>query len=372
MNNSVDKGRRELQLAMVEALENSGFRAGIILPTGTGKAWVLIECLKRINPKGRVWYLCNSEELRDKTFKDELIKWGAEKYIEKIEFMCYQSAYRLEDEEVELCLADEADYVAGQLSKSMTNNKFKHIVLVSATLSAEKRKLIEGIVPIVSEIGLQDIENQGLLNKSRYYEVNYLLTPTESKKYCSYSRTFSRLLNDGKSNHKALEMLKIQRRHFLGSLKSSEVICKKLLKELYKEEQARIVIFCNLSSQADKVCRYSYHSKSVNNMLKEFDEGSIRTLSVVGKIDRGVNIGSGGISSPINRLIFESPTKSSTKFLQRSGRGRRLQAHEVLDVYFLIPHFKNNLGKLLPTIVKKWIRQSTASIDYKPINYKFK
>lgn len=375
MSVNVDKARRELQLGIVDAIKAAGYNGVAISPTGSGKAFVLIECLKRLKPKGRIFYLCESQINRDKTFKEELIKWEAEEWIEKIEFLCYQTAYKLENQEVELCLADECDFIAHKYKRAFTHNKFKHIVAVSATLTEEKRKLIESIVPIVYEVGLQEIEEKGLLNKTRYHEVNFLLTPKENLVYLQMSRNFAQLLNDGKANKWKLEMLKIKRGHFLASLESSKRVCKRLIEELLKDVESRIIIFTGLSSQADAVCEHSYHSKSTENNLIEFHEGRIRALSVVGKVTRGVNIGaigSKGISSPVSRIIFEAPQRSATKFLQKSGRGRRLKNDSVLDVYFCIPFFKNNYGKIMSTIVSKWVKASTESIDYKPIKYNFK
>lgn len=372
MSVDVDKKRYELQLEVVETLERADYNGIAICPTGLGKALILIECLKNISPRGRVWYLSDSQLNRDSTFKNELIKWGAEEWIDRIEFYCYQTAFKLKDEEVELCLADELDVVAEAYSRSCLLNKFEHFIGVTATLPPEKRKLVEKIRPVVYEIGLQEIEDQGLLNKSRYFEVNYMLTPKENKKYLEFNQQFVRLLQDSKKNTQELEFLKIRRGQFLAGLESSAKVCKRLVNELIKEGK-KVLIFCNLSVQADKVCENSYHSKSVNNMLTDFNEDKIKLLSVVSKIDRGVNLGvdSGGVFSPVGALILESPNRSATKFLQRSGRGRRLQVHQTLDVYLLIAHYRNFRGQSLPTVVKRWVNNATKSINYKPIQYKF-
>lgn len=366
MEKAINRERRDLQTDMVDALEKVDFNGIVVASTGIGKAWVLIESLKRLKPKGRIWYVCDSELNRDETFKNELIKWGAKSWIDKIEFMCYQSAYKISDEDVEFAMLDEFDFaLTPEYTKAFKNNNFAHLVAVSATLTDDKRRIAENIRPVVFEIGLQETEDKGLLNKTRYHFVNFMLNPLETDKYLDFSRTFAKLLSDGKKNRYKLEFLKIQRGQFLANLTSSKLICRKLIQKLYEDEQSRIVVFCGLSKQADKICDYSYHSKSTYNHLKDFDEGKIRVLAVVEKISRGVNI------NGINRIIYESPRKSSTKFLQKTGRGRRLNPEEYLDVYFLIPYYRNRGGKLKPTIVKKWIEESTKSIQYEPITYKF-
>jgi superfamily II DNA or RNA helicase len=160
-------------------------------------------------------------------------------------------------------------------------------------------------------------------------------------------------------------MLQIQRKQFLSNLESARNVCRKLLVKLYKDESNKIIIFCGLTEQADKICKYSYHAKSTEDNLTLFDEGSIRVISVVGKIDRGVNI------DGANTVIFESPTKSSTKFIQRSGRSRRLPIEQTTHIYYLIPYYIDRRGELRPTVVRNWVDESTSKINFKPSIYEF-
>lgn len=364
---AVNKKRRSIQKDVVNSIESNGFNGFAIAPTGIGKAWILIQILKKLNPKS-CWYLCDSTDNRDTTFKKELIKWGAEKWLDRIEFMCYQTAYKLKGFKVDLLLADEADFsLTEKYSEVYSNNSFKHKALVSGTLSPEKYSILAGLdIPIVYHMEIDEAEEEGALNKANYFLVNYLLTPSENKKYLNFNRTFARVLNRPHSR-KEVEFIQISRKHFLSSLKSSVNVCRKLMKHLYeKDSHSKILVFCGLSEQADAVCKYSYHSKTDDTFFKSFDKGEIRVLSVVAKADRGLNI------NGVNIIIFESPTKSSTKFKQRSGRGRRLGIDDVLDVYFLIPYFKDLRGKVRPTIVYDWVFKTAGKLNsFDPVTYKF-
>jgi superfamily II DNA or RNA helicase len=362
----INEERRKLQVEAIEALENNDYNGFAIAPTGIGKAWILIQCLMKINPKGRVWYLCDSEDNRDKTFKKELLKWASEEWIDKIEFMCYQTAYKLSDEKVEVCLCDEADMaLTPKYHKAMTNNKFKHLILVSATLEGKKRAIAKSIVPIVYERNLKEVEDAKLLNSAKHYLVNFMLNKKENDKYLLYNYKFGKLLLSHTRNREALEFLQIQRKQFLSSLETSRNVCRKLLKYLHKHEGNKILVFCGLTDQADKICKYSYHAKSDVDYLDLFDKGLIRALAVVGKVDRGQNI------TGINNIVYESPTKSYTKNVQRSGRGRRLAQDEVLHIYYLIPYYVDRRGNTVPTVVKKWVYQSTKTLNFNPKTFKF-
>lgn len=361
----VNEKRREVQLMAVDALEQHKYNGVVIAPTGIGKAWILIECLKRLKPKGRVWYLCDSTENRDVTFKKELKKWDAEEWIDKIEFMCYQSAYKFDNERGDLMLCDEFDMALTPMySQGITENKFKHKVMVSASLNPEKRAMAKTIAPIVFEKYIKEVEDEGLLNKAEHYFVNFMLSKEENSKYLGYNETFRRLLNDDRPHKARLEMLQIQRKHFLSSLGSSKNVCKKLIRKLYSDKSNKVLVFCGLSDQADEICDYSYHSKSEYDYLKPFDEGKIRVLTVVAKADRGLNL------NGVNNIIFESPTKSSTKMIQRSGRGRRLQVDDMLYIFYLIPYYTTKHGAVEPTIVKKWVFEATTKMNFEPKDYK--
>lgn len=344
----------------LKALKESNYNGFVIAPTGVGKSYILIQALKKIKPKGTIWYLCDSELNRDETFKNELIKWGAEKYIDKIEFMCYQTACKIHGAKVDLVLGDEVDFaLTSKYKLSLENNKFNHKVLVSATLSPDKRKLAKAIAPIIYEKGLHDIEGEGIVNDSKFYIVNYMLYSNENNKYLGYNNTFVKHINQG--NKFKIEQTQIMRRLFLSTLSSSSDACKRLLKDLYPESHRKILIFCGTADQADRICKYSFHSKNNDiGTFKDFDEGKIRILSVVGKVDRGVNI------NGVNTVIFEAPPRSNTKWQQKSGRGRRLHVDDTLDIYFLVPYYKDKYGKVKPTIVEKYVRESVGKLKINP------
>lgn len=361
--------KQELLDKAYNALEKSNFSAMLILPTGSGKSSLLIRALKKLKPK-RCVYLADSTLNRDKTFKEELIKQGAEEWVDKIEYMCYQTMCRKKGEKYDLVLGDEGDFaMTKKYSKAFTNNTFKYKIIVSATLAEDKRALAKKIAPIVFEAGLSDIEGKGIVNTTNYYVVNYMLSDKENFAYLKYNTMFAHLMNAKPLNHFRLQSLQLTRKRFLNNLNSSLRVCRALLKELYENPKNKILIFCGLTEQADRVCKYSYHTQNGNIAAFEaFDNGDIRAISVVDKVSRGLNI------NGVNNIIFESPENSETKHQQKSGRGRRLKADDELSIYFLVPYFKDRNGTVRATIVEKWIYNSTGKMNIKPIihNLKYK
>lgn len=360
----INEERRKLQLEALQALRDNSFRGIVILPTGTGKSFVLIEALKELYRHGMsVLYTCDSIRLRDSDFDKELEKWDAEEYSFVMEKECYASAYKFKGRHYNILLADEGDYgLTPSYSKIFTENTFDHIIFVSATLEAKKRAIAAEIAPIVYERKLKEIEENKVVNKSQFYYVPYLLNEKENIAYLEYNKRFHHLLNTvSPYTDKQLKFLTFERLHFLASLESSAYICRELMKDIRtKNPNARILTFCGVTEQADKICKYSYHTKNQeNNNLDKFNNGEINEIVVCGKIDRGINL------NGVNVAVMENVTSSETKMIQKLGRGKRLGVDEILNVYFLVPYykqFKMNRVQTYPTIILSKIQKACRNM----------
>jgi superfamily II DNA or RNA helicase len=128
--------------------------------------------------------------------------------------------------------------------------------------------------------------------------------------------------------------------------------------ELEADKKRRMLIFCNSTEQADRVCTYSYHTKNAQEgYLDKFNNGDIHKIAVCGKIDRGVNLNS------VNTAILEYVTRSETKAVQKLGRGKRLNVDELLDVYILIPYYKKfGSNKPYPTVVLSKVQEACKNL----------
>lgn len=378
----INEEKRKIQIEALEALEQNKYNGVFILPTGSGKSWVLIEALKRLVEKydyKNIWYLCNSTDLRDRDFPKELEEWGAGHLKDRITFMCYQTAYKLENQEVDVVLADEFDYsLTPEYSKVYLNNKFRYRILTTAFIDKEKMPYLERLgVFVVYSKGLQQVEDAEVLNKSQYYFVNFLMTDAESKEYLQLSNRVHQLWGEVKNpltpTHKLkylnyrLELATRARKHFLNALQSSIKMTRRLIGEIYNaDKNCKVLTFCELTKQADAICKYSYHGDSDPTNLDKFRNDEIQVLTVCGKINRGVNI------RGINNIIFESCNQSKTQLTQRLGRGKRLGVDEILNVYFMIPCYQEN-GKVKFTKVKDWVLNAAAKLDLSNAKtYRFK
>jgi len=357
----MNQERLKIQNEILESVKQNNYNGCVIAPTGTGKAYIMVQIIKLLDPK-TILYTCDNKILRDKTFREEVIKWGAEKYLDRMEMQCYQTTHKWKDKHFDLLLADEADFcVSPKYINLIKNNTFTNKVLFTGTLSDDKRRILKKYVPIVHEVEIAEVEDRKALNKANVIFVNYELTAIENARYLGFNESFKKILNKpemGWMDKMRLKQIQQARSIFLKSLGSSKEATRTLLKRLYADHNNKILIFCGLTEQADSVCRWSYHGKNEGlEYLDKFNKGEIRVLSVVAKIDRGLNI------NGINTVIFEAPTRSKTKTMQQSGRSRRLGVDEVTNLYFMIPYYKDRRGVVRPTVVQDYVFESGQDLN---------
>jgi superfamily II DNA or RNA helicase len=228
-------------------------------------------------------------------------------------------------------------------------------------MTEDKLRIVQSYVPVIHELKINEAEDRSVVNKINVTYVNYELTALENAEYLSFNEQFKKILVKTQLNKwDKMRLNGVQRRRklFLQSLNSSKEATRCLIKKLYGDHSNKILIFCGTTEQADKVCKFSFHGKNEShNWLDKFNDNEVRVLSVVSKIDRGLNI------DGVNNIIFESPTKSKTKTMQRSGRARRLGVDEITNCYFMIPYYRDRTNNLKPTVVMDYVLESAEDLD---------
>lgn len=288
-----------------------------------------------------------------------MVKWGAGDYVHQIERHCYAGAYKIKDQDYDVWLADEFDYMlTPEYVKFAQNNTFKHKILVSATLEGHKRELAEQIAPIVFEKKTWEIEADGVINKTDHFMVNFQLTPQENYLYAQYQKLFEKYMADPDKYTKSIDWLTRERKMFLGTLGSARAVCQSLIRYLHNSvPDTRALVFANYAAQIDSIMPWTFHTENEKaGWMEKFTNGEINFLGVVGKVDRGINF------NGVNTIVYESMFASETKMTQKSGRGKRLQQDLMLRAYYLIPYWQDE-SKLKPTVALKWFNKATRNID---------
>lgn len=322
-----------------------------------------------------------------------------------------QTCYKWDEEILktfDLIILDEIHTITSpEYGRLITVAKSANIARIGLTATPSlhddfKKFFYDNYIPIVYEY--YDSAKDGIINKRQYYIYKYKLTDdykiiagTKAKPFnvgeatqYSYlsdqikkgqllmSRTGSKdWFNDaaewawkglGTSSQKSAAMTYLNaikyRKSFLWNLSSSADIAIKIKKKILTEFKGiytytgdsmnsnKVLLFSELTTQAEKLSVYSIHSKqneeTNKKLLQMFDDDEIRELSSVRSLTLGLNI------KGANWAIMESYNSSPTDALQRLGRTDRLSTDDVANVVILVPE---------GTQANEWFNKFSESLD---------
>jgi len=376
-------------------------RALAIVPTGSGKALLSLMIVEDLQPE-KILYITNSTLGRDKTMPDEFRKWGMEKYLIRTEFTTYQAAYKWKRSEKDLTgyfiIADEVDFIGTQYSKFFTTYKDIDTFAMTGYAVEKKLKMLKKFFPVVVNITREQLQKEGILNKTNIVFVQYCLSKaktllvnytkdgiakqfytSENESYAYFdkweAKSLDRMSNAFNSGDMALyerlsivvdEVIPRKRAAFIWNMKSTETIVKQIKEEILENPNNKVIIFSLRTKTADNLSKYTYHgknSKAVNTKnFADFNSDEIRELSVVGKINRDANM------VGLNNLIIAQFNTSLTNLTQITGRGLRLKSNEISTMYMLLPYYiAQEKGK---NVIKKTVAVNWAKLAMKAFNLK--
>jgi superfamily II DNA or RNA helicase len=386
------------------------FAQSFIKGTGTGKskdgiliAKQIYERYKNSGTEFKPLLLVNSTNLRDNGWKAEFIKWGEEELYNLFTVECYQTVYKWRDTEWSFVLADEGDFsLTEEYSKFYINNKYDCLLLLTATVSEDKKALLDIIAPVTFRYSTQQAQQDGVLNKSVFVQVNFDLDNkdkyvevkrgknmfffTEQQHYAyiegqfrkqqilcntlksrSHRHELGLIVMDAKtlSTHekelswaeKKAQMIATQRMNLLFNLKSSRLATQQVVKRILQKSGTKVLIFSKRTEQIDKLCKYTYHSNSPDNSsVSAFNGDDTRVLGVVDAMNRGVNL------VGVTHIVKESYNGSSTDFQQQHGRGTRLSPDDTMMFIAMVPYWSDG-GVRTATQAETWFTKMTADFD---------
>lgn len=322
-----------------------------------------------------------------------------------------QTCYKWDEEilkSFDLIILDEIHTITSpEYGRLITVAKSANIARIGLTATPSlhdefKKFFYDNYIPIVYEY--YDSAKDGIINKRQYYIYKYKLTDdykiiagTKAKPFnvgeatqYSYlsdqikkgqllmSRTGSKdWFNDaaewawkglGTSSQKSAAMTYLNaikyRKSFLWNLSSSADIAIKIKKKILTEFKGiytytgdsmnsnKVLLFSELTTQAEKLSVYSIHSKqneeTNKKLLQMFDDDEIRELSSVRSLTLGLNI------KGANWAIMESYNSSPTDIIQKLGRTDRLSKDDVANVVILVPE---------GTQANEWFNKFSESLD---------
>ena len=359
---------------------NSGI-GSIIAGTGFGKSRCgVLACkyiLDRI-PTSKALVLVPTIQLQEQ-FAEEFEKWGCGTYLNSIEIMCYQSAYKLQGQEYSIVICDEVHLgLSKQYRKFFKNNSYKHLLAMTATIPEEVEYKLEllKMAPKVYEITLDQCVAMGLVSPYEIYCVPLELTFGERLLYDDIHKEFVghklalgpdafSLAKVFLKSKQASSEEKYHASGFYKTIRERKGIVDQAHAKIDKFKQLvednadkRIITFGGLNEFTDKLAESVaplaevYHSKITlkkrREALRRFKEGEVNILCSTKALNQGFDIPNANVG------IICGLTSKALSMIQRIGRLIRFEEGKTGKIYILY---------VINSQEEKWLKNSVRDLN---------
>ena len=352
--------REEIQEEALKATEGRR-RCSVVLGTGVGKTLVGLLHIERNTSELHNVLVVAPKKSIFQSWSDDAVKFGKQDLLKRITFSTYVGLPKRNPNEYDHIYLDECHslldshrvfldvYKGGILGLTGTPPKHK---------SSEKGIMVSQFCPVVYTFKADDAIDNGIIND--YQIIVHELKLDECKNYQVQMKTKSFITSE-KQNYQywgnridigagPIQMLRVMRMKAMMEYPSKEKYTKKLMESI----NTKCIVFANTQEQADRLCRFSYHSGNPNSEenLNAFKEGRMNKLSCVLQLNEGINI------PELRQGIIMHAYGNERKASQRIGRLLRLNPDEKAIVHILC--YKN-------TVDEKWVKDALESFDQSKI-----
>lgn len=354
----------EHQKKALNAWRASDYTGSIICGTGFGKSRVgVLATAYTINNSdcgNRAIILVPTVQLQEQ-FKEEFKKWGHENILDNIEVMCYQSAYKLQDQHYSIVICDEVHLgLSPEHRKFFINNTYDKILCMTATLPEEPEycALLATLAPTVYTLTLDECVDLKLVAPYEIICKPVSLSEDEQKEYKKMNNKFvhwNYILGRFDSFNQAKAILanpnapskdKQAATQFFNAIRGRKKIVDHasakvigLQKLVVEHLDTQILVFGGSNAFTDELCAsiedraVSYHSsqttKTKRNALERFNSGDADVLCSTKALNQGFNVPNASVG------VICGLTSKALSMIQRIGRLLRYKENKVGKVYIL-------------------------------------
>ena len=136
------KIKDEEQRKALNSWAKSGFKGSVIAGTGFGKSRVgvmaIAHAVKHDTTNAKALALVPTTQLQDQ-FKEEIIKWGHEDILDRLDIICYQSAHKIIDANYCIVVCDEIHLGLSPIYRTFfEQNTYDKLLCLTATIPEEE------------------------------------------------------------------------------------------------------------------------------------------------------------------------------------------------------------------------------------------
>ena len=381
---SVIKTKDQEQRKALNAWAKAGFTGSIIAGTGFGKSRCGVIAIGKTLDSiedSRALVIVPTTQLQDQ-FKGEFIKWNYKHVLDRVDIICYQSAYKLKEEHYDIVVCDEIHLgLSPEYRKFFENNTWNRLLCMTATPpeDIEYKEILFAMAPLIYKISLDKCVELGLVSPYEIVCIPIQLTDIEQKEYKKANNTFvyskyilgqfdafdqaKYIMGPGKNS--ATNEQKAAAAQFYRSIRARKAVVDhadnkvaELQKIVIKNIGEKILVFggsnefTNKLADATETFSSVYHSgktkKQKEQALKDFRSGDKPVLCSTKALNQGFDV------ADATMAVICGLTSKSLTMIQRVGR--------------IIRYQEGKQGKIICLYVKgsqeeKWLRSSIKNLN---------
>ena len=373
------KSRDGAQRDALNAWARQGFKGSIIAATGFGKSRIAVLAIGNSldeleDETARALVIVPTQQLQDQ-FPKEFIKWGFESYLDRIDFVCYQSAHKLEGEHYRVVVCDEIHLGLSPVYREFFNkNTYDRLMCLTATIpeNPEYKTQLVNLAPVCYKITLDEAVKRGYVAEYQLVCVGVPLSSTEREEYDKHQKNFIKMKMalgghdawtkasgilagtiSGNKGAAAQYMNSVRGRRKVVQEATAKIGYAKDVVDHYEDE--KILTFGGTNKFADAVAIHldgeSYHSgktkKQREDMIKRFASGDLRIMCSTKALNQGTDVPDVGVG------IIVGLDSKSLPLIQRMGRIIRKDGDKVGKIFIF--YVKDSQEE-------KWLKEATKTI----------
>lgn len=357
--------REEIQAdALAIALKNK--RCGLGISMGVGKTLIGLQYIDHFQSVNmgtlRILIVAPKLSIFD-SWKNDAEKFDIS--LDHVQYTTYLSLNKLHPNHYDIVIFDECHSLLPTHEIFLANYQGKILGLTGTPpryIKSDKGQMVFKYCPIQYKYITDDAVEDDILNDYRIIVHKMPLSSANNHSVKMKTGTFytserksydywTKRLGQARSK-KEEQIASVMRMRAMMDFRTKEGYARTLMQDI----EDKLIVFCNTQDQADRLCRYSYHSTNehAEENLQKFKSGAIDQLSCVLQLNEGINIPN--LRAGIILHAYGNERKSS----QRIGRLLRLNPEDTAIIHILC---------YTGTIDEKWVTEALKDLDATKIKY---
>lgn len=336
--------REKKQKELIESVINNKYSGVFIAAPRFGKTYCILQALRPISNLD-ILVVCPTNAIIE-SWKQECIKWG---YKGNLTYVHRNYLNTIDLSKFRLIVKDECHLLAESEIPLLVKSKLPIVAITGSLSKHNKDKLYYRLgLKVKFEYSVKDAVEDSIVSD---YQVNIhycKLTPEERIKYDSITSKLNYFSSIGK--HKLALSKAGERARLIYASEDKINKAKALVKK-----SKRVLVYANLTSIANKLCRVTYHSKTKKGKdnLPKFQSGKVNKLAAVGMLDMGITI------LNLKHAIIQQINGVEERAIQRILRVMNYEKGNkaVIDLFCVID-----------TVDEQWMDKSLSFVPREKIN----